>query len=87
MCGECIAEPVPTAVSSRDIRLWRNILHSKVVLVGRRFPKTFSDPEKTPCSVHVNILSYYEIRWYLYRDCPVMTRWRDYRDFSGAAVL
>ncbi len=56
MCGECIAEPEPTAVSSRDIRLWRNILHSKVVLVGRRFPKTFSDPEKTPCYVHVNIL-------------------------------
>jgi hypothetical protein len=44
-------------------------------------------PGNITCSVHVNILSYYEIRWYLYRDCPVMTRWRDYRDFSGAAVL
>ena len=56
MCGEYIAETEPTAVSSRDIRLWRNILFVKVVLVERRFPKTFSDPEKTPCYVHVNIL-------------------------------
>ena len=36
-------------------------LHRKVVLVGRRFPKTFSGTEKTPCYVYVDIL--HTMKW------------------------
>ena len=45
------------AVKSRDIRLWRLSYIARLFRVDCRSLETFSDPEKTPCYVYVDILS------------------------------
>lgn len=44
------------AVKSRDIRLWRLSYIARSFRVDCRSLETFSDPEKTPCYVYVDIL-------------------------------
>lgn len=54
--GERIKGVNAYAVKSRDIRLWRLSYIARSFRVDCRSLETFSDPEKTPCYVYVDIL-------------------------------
>lgn len=55
--GESIMSVPAYAIKSRDIRLWRLSYIARLFRVDCRSLETFSDPEKTPCYVYVDILS------------------------------
>ena len=47
-------KPSKPQVKSRDFRLWRKSATRQGRFVWAEALETFSDPEKTPCCVHVN---------------------------------